>query len=55
MEILTADNGTLALAVAHLTVPDVIVTDVDMPDMDGPPTPRVEASARSLRQSRRNW
>jgi two-component system cell cycle response regulator len=35
MEILTADNGTLALAVAHHAVPDVIVTDVDMPDMDG--------------------
>jgi len=35
MEVVTADNGTMALDVARRAVPDVIVTDVDMPIMDG--------------------
>ena len=35
MEILTAENGNLALDTARRAVPDVIVTDVNMPIMDG--------------------
>ena len=35
MEVVTADNGNMALDVARRAVPDVIVTDVDMPIMDG--------------------
>ena len=35
MEVFTAENGIAALAVARRTVPDVVVTDVDMPIMDG--------------------
>lgn len=35
MEVLTAENGILALDAARRAVPDVIVTDVDMPIMDG--------------------
>jgi chemosensory pili system protein ChpA (sensor histidine kinase/response regulator) len=35
MEVLTAENGTMALDAARRAVPDVIVTDVDMPVMDG--------------------
>jgi CheY-like chemotaxis protein len=35
MEVVTAENGTMALDVARRAVPDVIVTDVDMPVMDG--------------------
>ena len=35
MEVLTAQNGSLALDAARRAVPDVIVTDVDMPVMDG--------------------
>jgi two-component system alkaline phosphatase synthesis response regulator PhoP len=35
MEVLTAENGHVALKVARRVVPDVIVTDVDMPIMDG--------------------
>jgi CheY-like chemotaxis protein len=35
MEVLTAENGTVALDAARRAIPDVIVTDVDMPVMDG--------------------
>lgn len=35
MEVFTAENGTVALDAARRAVPDVIVTDVDMPVMDG--------------------
>ena len=35
MEVLTAENGSMALHLARRDVPDVIVTDVDMPIMDG--------------------
>ncbi len=35
MEVFTAENGTLALDAARRAVPDVIVTDGDMPVMDG--------------------
>lgn len=35
MEVITAENGTMALDVIRRAVPDVIVTDVDMPIMDG--------------------
>ena len=35
MEVFTAENGTLALDAARRDVPDVIVTGVDMPVMDG--------------------
>jgi chemosensory pili system protein ChpA (sensor histidine kinase/response regulator) len=35
MQVLTAENGTLALDLARRAVPDVIVTDVEMPVMDG--------------------
>lgn len=35
MEVVTAENGRCALDVARRAVPDVIVTDLDMPDMDG--------------------
>ncbi len=35
MEVITAENGTVALDAARRAVPDVIVTDVDMPIMDG--------------------
>ena len=35
MEVATAENGILALDAARRAVPDVIVTDVDMPMMDG--------------------
>jgi CheY-like chemotaxis protein len=35
MEVFTAENGTLALDAARRAVPDVIVTDVDMPVMNG--------------------
>jgi two-component system response regulator MprA len=35
MEIMTAENGTLALDTARRTSPDVVVTDLDMPVMDG--------------------
>jgi CheY-like chemotaxis protein len=31
----TAENGAMALHAARRAVPDVIVTDVDMPIMDG--------------------
>jgi CheY-like chemotaxis protein len=34
-EVLTADNGIGALNVARSAVPDVVVTDLDMPVMDG--------------------
>ena len=35
MEVFTADNGASALDAARRVVPDVVVTDVDMPVMDG--------------------
>ena len=35
MEVITAENGNMALDVIRRAVPDVIVTDVDMPIMDG--------------------
>ena len=35
MEVLTAENGILALDTARRAVPDIIVTDVEMPVMDG--------------------
>jgi CheY-like chemotaxis protein len=35
MEVLTAENGTVALDAARRAVPDVIVTDVNMPVMSG--------------------
>jgi len=35
MEISTAENGTMPLAAARRAVPDVVVTDVGMPVMDG--------------------
>jgi CheY-like chemotaxis protein len=35
MEVFTAENGTRALDAARRAVPDVIVTDVDMPIMGG--------------------
>jgi len=35
MEVATAENGTTALHAARCVVPDVIVTDVSMPAMDG--------------------
>ena len=35
MEVYTAENGTVALDAARRAVPDVIVTDVDMPVMNG--------------------
>jgi two-component system, sensor histidine kinase ChiS len=35
MEVLTAENGTQALDAARRAIPDVVVTDVDMPVMDG--------------------
>src|SRR3981189_1995212 len=35
MEVSTAENGTMALDAARRSVPDVIVTDVSMPVMDG--------------------
>ena len=35
MEVFTAENGTAALDAARRAVPDVIVTDVDMPVMGG--------------------
>ena len=35
IEVLTAENGIAALDAARRAVPDVIVTDVDMPVMDG--------------------
>jgi CheY-like chemotaxis protein len=35
MEVSTAENGTLALDAARRVIPDVIVTDVGMPMMDG--------------------
>jgi len=35
MEVATAENGTLALDAVRRSVPDVIVTDVSMPIMDG--------------------
>jgi CheY-like chemotaxis protein len=35
MEVETAEDGTSALAAAREAAPDVVVTDVDMPVMDG--------------------
>jgi CheY-like chemotaxis protein len=35
MEVFTAENGTMALDVMRRASPDVIVTDVNMPVMDG--------------------
>jgi CheY-like chemotaxis protein len=35
MEVSTAENGVMALDAARRAVPDVIVTDVDMPVMGG--------------------
>ena len=35
MEVFTAENGIVALNAARRAIPDVIVTDVDMPVMDG--------------------
>jgi CheY-like chemotaxis protein len=35
MEVSTAENGVLALHAARDAVPDVVVTDVEMPVMDG--------------------
>jgi CheY-like chemotaxis protein len=35
MEVLTAENGRLALETARRAAPDVIVTDIDMPVMNG--------------------
>jgi two-component system alkaline phosphatase synthesis response regulator PhoP len=35
MEVATAENGTAALDAARRITPDVVVTDVDMPVMDG--------------------
>ena len=35
MEVFTAENGTLALDAVRRVPPDVIVTDLDMPVMDG--------------------
>lgn len=35
MEVATAENGVQALDAARRTAPDVIVTDVNMPVMDG--------------------
>ncbi len=35
MDVLTAENGVLALELARQTVPAAVVTDVDMPVMDG--------------------
>jgi YesN/AraC family two-component response regulator len=35
MEVFTAENGNLALDAVRRAVPDVVVTDVDMPVMDG--------------------
>jgi CheY-like chemotaxis protein len=35
MEVSTAENGVVALNAARHAVPDVVVTDVDMPVMDG--------------------
>jgi two-component system sensor histidine kinase/response regulator len=34
-EVTEAESGSQALALAHILVPDVIITDVMMPDMDG--------------------
>lgn len=33
--VLSASEGSTALAIARETKPDIVVTDVDMPDMDG--------------------
>lgn len=35
MEVFGADNGVSGLSAAHRVAPTVIVTDIDMPDMDG--------------------
>ena len=35
MEVLTAENGFIALDAARRAAPDIVVTDVDMPVMDG--------------------
>jgi len=35
MEVSTAENGTMALDTVRRSVPDVIVTDITMPIMDG--------------------
>ena len=35
MEVFTAENGTAALHVVRRAAPDVIVTDIQMPVMDG--------------------
>jgi len=35
MEVFTAENGAQALNAVGYTAPDVVVTDVDMPVMDG--------------------
>jgi CheY-like chemotaxis protein len=35
MEVFTAENGAQALNAVRYTAPDVVVTDVDMPVMDG--------------------
>jgi CheY-like chemotaxis protein len=35
MEVFTAENGTVALEAVRRAVPDVVVTDLDMPVMDG--------------------
>ena len=34
-EVMTASNGTEALTVANLTLPDIVLLDVMMPDIDG--------------------
>lgn len=33
--VMTADTGSMALAISRESQPDLVVTDVDMPDMDG--------------------
>jgi len=35
MEVFTAENGTVALYAARHAIPDVVVTDIDMPLMNG--------------------
>jgi two-component system, cell cycle response regulator len=35
MEVVTAENGTMALEAVRQVLPDVVVTDVNMPVMDG--------------------
>lgn len=35
LHVSTATTGTQGMAVAHTTVPDVIILDVDLPELDG--------------------